>query len=215
MPNDTSKKTGAPKDLSVTPVDGWKIPSRQGPVDLVEDAGFVTELPSGNVVKMKRSLDLGLMLASGRIPNPLAGVVQTMIDDKATVWPKDAAADSQLNQQLLDTVRETTIACVIEPPFAGPEPRNKVRGGDGNMISETAEEYQERINAWVCPEGFINIFYVDLTDQMFIFSVAQGAAADLARFREEQKLAVADVLAGEGVLKPTKRTGGAAPRKKK
>ncbi len=206
MPNDTSKQ--------VTSVTDWKKPSHIGANNESMDEGFIIDLPTGNRVKLRRSLNMGLMLASGRIPNPLAGVVQRMIDQRSTAWPKEADEDVQIQQQMVEMLKETAVAVVIDPPFAGPEARSKVRSETGGFIKETAEEYQARLEAWVCPEGHISIFDVDFEDQAYIFAVAQGEAADLARFREQSLGIVADVPKGQGVRKPTKRTGGTQPRKK-
>lgn len=213
MPND--RPSGAKKNLAVTtPVTEWKKPVRSEILDEVD--GFITELPSGNRIKMARSMDMPTMLASGRIPNPLAGVVQRMIDNRdRTGLPLDAKTDPKIQMQLLGVIQETVIACVIEPPIAGPPGRGRMKNEQGDFIEEDADAYHERINQWECPDGHVSIFDVSMEDQAYIFAVAQGAAADLAQFRQVSKRSVADVSGVEGVRKPTKRTGGSGSKKKK
>jgi hypothetical protein len=208
----TKKTAGKPPVLEPTPVDQWIRPTAGAPsTESAVVEGFITDLPSGNRVMMARNMDMTSMLAAGRIPNPLAGVVQKMIDDRSVEFPQEA--NPQINQQLLALVADTVISCVISPPIAGPPARGKAKDNIGKFIPESAEEYHQRIQEWECPEGFLSIFDIDTEDQMFIFAVAQGAAADVATFRKQSKFALADVPDGEGVRKPTKRTAGNRSKK--
>lgn len=227
MPNDrptkgATKKAPAKKKAAARPnlnkttsVTEWKKPGTTATL-LPQMEGFITDLPSGNRVKMARTLDMTTMLAQGKIPNPLAGVVQRMIDNRSLKLPDSASQDVQMQQQILAMVQETTIACVIEPPIAGPPSRGRMKDPTtGDFIPEDPDEYHERINQWECPEGHISVFDVSVEDQAYIFAVAQGAAADLAQFREFAVGSLAHVSGVEGVRKPTKRTGGSGSKKKR
>lgn len=212
----TPKKANNPKNLKPTSASEWKKSDTLYESDILLEEGFVTELPSGNVVRMTRRLDMTAMLTDGKIPNPLAGVVQKMIDERDPLGlVKNGNDDPRVSQQLLDLVNQIVIENVIEPPMAGPEPRGKVKDeATGKFIPESAEEYQDRLLNWQCPEGHVAVFQLTLEDRFYIFSVAQGAAADLARFRSESKRVMGNVSKSEGVRKQTKRTGGSGSKKK-
>lgn len=230
MPTDQPLGAGiADQQAPATRIEDWKRPSEAVPA--AED-GFYADLPSGNRVFMTRTLDMPILLRTGRIPNPLAGIVQKMIDTRSTAFPKEAA-EPEVIMQLLDLLNETAVRCIIEPPFDAPAKRQK---------GETAEEVTARLEDWLpaftkhgleqhrealeadpnhdakplcgCQRK-ISVWDLTMEDRFFIFAVAQGAAADLASFREQQASHVADLQAGEGVRKPTKRTGGTRPKKKK
>lgn len=88
-----------PKNLQVTPVEAW------GKQQTSTEEGFVTELPSGNVVRMTRTLDLAEMLSTGRIPNPLAAIVQDMMAKGTEVFPP--TDDMKTIEQLMDLLNAT------------------------------------------------------------------------------------------------------------
>lgn len=229
MPTDPALGAGlADQKLVPTSPSAWK---RTGQEPVPEEDGFIAELPSGNVVRMTRTLDMPILLKTGKIPNPLAGIVQNMIDTRSTVFPVDQT-DQKVLMQLLDLLNETAVRAIIEPPFDMPAKRQK---------GESAEKYMERLEDWqpeftelgrqqhakaikedpdhaegpcFC-ERKISAWDMTMEDRFFVFAVAQGAAADLASFREEQERALAVLQAGEGVRKPTKRTGGTRSKKKK
>lgn len=221
-------------DQSQTPtsISSWK----KGPAipKPTRAEGFIVDLPSENVVLMTRTMDMPILLKTGKIPNPLAGIVQRMIDTRNPEYPQEAM-DTEVMMQLLDLMHETIVRCVLEPPFDMPAPR--VRSGKD---IETAEDYQQRLSEWTpdftedgerehitlmdsdpeheksCEcERKISVWDMYMDDRLYIFAVAQGAAADLASFRKEQERNVADLQAGERVRVPTKRTGGSRSKKSK
>jgi hypothetical protein len=211
MPTDQAEEAVAQEELVPTSVEGWA----KKPVAAVsKEEGFITPLPSGNVVRMRRSLDLVVQLQSGQIPNPLAGIVRKMIDTGNPNFPMDAA-DSNTMLQFLDLMNETAVHCIISPPFAMPPKRGYGENGRKLPKPETAEEYQARLEKWVCPEGHISVWDMEMEDRLFVFAVAQGAAANLATFREQSERTLAALQAGEGVREPAKRTGGTRPKKKR
>lgn len=231
MPNDRPLGEGlADQNLTPTAPSAWKKATDVTAPE-AEAEGFIAELPSGNVVKMTRTLDMPILLKTGRIPNPLAGIVQKMMDTRSAQFPQEAS-DPAVLMQLLDLLNETAVRAIISPPFDAPAKREK---------GETAEAYQERLEGWqpsftdvgqkqhlasikededhgngpcFC-ERKVSVWDMTMDDRFFVFAVAQGAAADLASFREQQSSLVAGLQAGSGVRKPTKRTGGARPKKKK
>lgn len=211
----------ADQTLKPTPVSAWK---KQDYEPVVEDEGFIAELPSGNVVRMTRTMDMAVLLKTGQIPNPLAGIVQTMIDQRTTDFPASMADDMAALTQLLDLMNETAVRVILEPPFDMPEKRKK---------NETGEQYQARLEVWkpdftdegkkqhklhsetdecTC-ERKISAWDLTPEDRQYIFAVAQGAAADLARFREEQERVMASLQTRKPVPKPTKRTSRAKSKK--
>lgn len=165
---DLVEKARNPDNLQVTPVEAW------GRNTTSVEEGFVAKLPSGNVVRMTRTLDLAELLSTGRIPNPLAGIVQSMMEKGETSFPE--TNDMKTIEQLMDLLNTTFCRAVLEPRFSMPSVRKH---------NEKVDDYYERINAWEAPERTVPIFDVLLQDKMFVFAVAQGAAADLALFREQ------------------------------
>ena len=171
-----------PKDLQVTPASEWG--KKSAPVE----EGFVTELPSGNVVRMTRTLDLPSLLATGQIPNPLAGIVKQMMEDGQAVPP--ATNDMNVIVQMMDMFNSQFVKSVLEPQFDMPAVRKH---------NESDEAYQKRLSEWEPEEGKISVFDVQLMDKMFVFAVGQGAPADLALFREQQSATFQLLQAGEGM----------------
>lgn len=215
MPQTPKKKTAEPKldnekvlgaglaDQTLTPtsVDAWKKP-----LDFVvpQDAeGFIVELPSGNVIRMTRTMDMAQLLKTGKIPNPLAGIVQQMMDNHTPIFPKNITEGDAI-MQLLDLMNEMAVRCIMEPPFDMPEVRKK---------GEDADAYQDRLAAWQPAEGKISVWDLTPEDRQFIFAISQGAAADLATFREESDAAMEAFQASLRVPKPSKRTGGTRSKK--
>lgn len=171
-------------------------PGEWGKKQVAEEEGFITELPSGNVIRMRRTMNMLTLLRQGRIPNPLASIVQKMIDTREINF-NQVDADGKMAIQLLDMLDEGWLSAVIEPTFDGPEPRKP---------NESAEDFTERLNQWRPKEGAISVFDVDVQDKMYVFAVAQGAAADIARFREEQSAALESLEDVAEPPKPSKRT---------
>lgn len=191
----------ADQTLKPTSVSDWRRP-----VDSVLEAdreGFIVELPSGNVIRMTRTMDMATLLKTGKIPNPLAGIVQSMIDNHTPIFPKTIKEGDAI-MQLLDLMNEMAVRCIMEPPFDMPEARQK---------NETAEQYQDRLSTWEPAEGKISVWDLTPEDRQYIFAISQGAAADLASFREESDAAMEAFQASLRVPKPSKRTGGAKSKK--
>jgi hypothetical protein len=184
------------EDLQVTSAAEWgknKSVSAEG--------SFVVEVPTGNVVRVRRTMDMMALLRAGRIPNPLAGIVQKMIDSgspnlgKALAESQQDVNGAKASQQLLELLDQTWMRAVIEPEFDAPAAQGQLVDETGKKIkpNETFQEYMDRLALWQPAEGKISVLDVDLNDKYYVFSVAQGGATDLARFRAEQD-AVVDSL---------------------
>ena len=187
------------QNLKPTAVSDWgKAPST--------DPGFIVTLPSGSVVRARRTLDLPVLLKAGKIPNPLATIVGEMIEKRQVNFPQEAANDPRAVQQLYELLDQTWMRAVLEPAFAAPEERKE---------GETWEQYTDRVREWDVPRDedgnplAISIFSVELTDKFYIFSIAQGAAVDLARFHSESAAMLGPVADGEGSPLSPVGTGGA------
>lgn len=146
-----------------------------------EPEGFLVKCPSGLVVKMRRTLDLFVLLKTGRIPNPLGSMVQSMMDKGAVDMGELSSVSGAAMQQFLAMMDDCVVKAVISPKIV-------LVSGDQEM-----------------PEDALDITEVDPDDRMFIYSVAQGGAADLAKFRDEQNAVMASLPDGQGVPKPAKR----------
>lgn len=175
-------------ELVVTPLDQWKG---------VAVEGNVIPLPSGNNVRVKRTMDLLDLLKQGRIPNPLGAMVQKMVSgEQKEIMPTDLSPDAVVDMMKL--VDETVVRCVTQPKVqAPPDPE------DG----EEADAYRARVNAWTPDEGCAPLSFFTIEDRMYIFVYAQGFAGDLATFREETSTAMARLSDGKPVPAKTKRTG--------
>jgi hypothetical protein len=58
------------QDKTPTPADQWASPRKQG---------FIVELPSGNILRMRRIMNIVQAVKDGTIPNPLGDIVQRQI----------------------------------------------------------------------------------------------------------------------------------------
>jgi hypothetical protein len=126
------------------------------------------------------------MLKSGRIPNPLAGVIQNMIGSGRTDVP-DEMSDPVVFDQMMDMVDAAVCTSMVEPKAIRPP----VKGRNANTsiaFAETDEAFQGRWDryedALADPEAnTISTEWIALEDKIFIFFFSQGGAADLATFR--------------------------------
>jgi hypothetical protein len=141
--------------------------------------GLVIDLPSGKTVRCKRTMDMLTLLKAGKIPNPLAGVMQSMIDRGQTM-PSMEDLDPGSIIEMLKMIDETVVDAVTEPKFIAPPQPTEEEDGD---------TYKARLKVWGSEmhEGRVPLTKLSLEDRMFIFAFAQGFAADLKTFREQQE----------------------------
>jgi hypothetical protein len=170
-------------DSKITPVNSW------GRADV---AGFVIELPSGNYAKVKRTLNLRLLLKAGKIPNPIAAMVQEMLDKKLPKLPSIDPTDVDTQMAMLDFI--DSQMCEV---FVSPVVQMCPAGWD-----------VDKQGIWKPQDGFLDVAHLSLEDKMYVFAYAQGAALDVAQFRETAHQAVATAQHGSGVDDATVGTAG-------
>lgn len=184
------------QDLEVTPPDSWQSPRRQG---------FPVLLPSGNVARVRRTMDLLTLAKSGSIPNPLGSIVQKMIDEGRPTFGLGELEGDALTQAF-DLIDTTVVNAMVEPRVALPPEKDE-------------EEKVINPELWQAPPGMISIMDLSMEDRLFIVQVAHGGTTDLNSFRVQQAGVVQAVAPGKGTatkakrVAPTKRTGGTSKRK--
>lgn len=198
MPTDDLVHEYDDQTLSPTPVEAW---GSAAPLD----PGFVATLPSGNIVRMRRTLDLPVLLKTGKIPNPLAPIIQRMMDEQLTEFPPEAN-NRQVMEQLLELLDATVVECFIEPKVSRPLPK-----GEDPKIGpkETDEQFNARMQNWSPEPGTLSIFQIEPLDKMYVWQIAQGAAASLARFLSSTASSVGDLQDGPHVPGKAVGTDGA------
>lgn len=199
MPSDTDSAA------QVTTGSTWKGAGKEGQI---------IELPSGNHLRVRRTMDLLHLLKAGRIPSPLKGIVQKMVDRGGGV-PEMTDMDGDQIAAMLRLVDDTVLRAVTEPRvLAAPEPG---KNADGTPIElpegqdeESSEDYQIRVQEWLAQDHgeAVLLPWIELEDRMFIFVFSQGFAADLATFRSEQAAGMAALSDGTAVSVPSVEPGG-------
>lgn len=172
--------------MQPTPADQWNSPRKQG---------FHVKLPSGNVCRVKRTMDFLEMARKGEMPNPLAAIVIKMVESGEPIADlQKLPPESQL--QMLVFIDEQVCRMMVEPRCMIPPEKDD----EGNDV--IAEFWQPPV------AGCISILDLTQEDRLFLFNVSQGGPTDLASFRSMQEGLVEAVGSRKGVPKPTKRTGG-------
>jgi hypothetical protein len=178
-------------NLVVTPASSWQT---------VE--GFPVKLPSGNVARMKRTMDIITMVKSGRIPNPLAKIVLDAIRTKGTFGFDMENMEPEAVPQLFGLIDDVAIGCMLEPRVERPY----------TAKDETPEEVQKE-NDWRPSPGAISLKQLDEIDKMFLFRVAMGGTTDLESFRSAMESSMATSQDGQVVQQPAKRPARTAKGK--
>lgn len=160
------------------PVVGAPNPTSASAWRSARKAGFIVILPSGNTARVRRTLDLFERLKKNSIPNPLAGIVQEMIQGKQAAVDI-SKLDEETTAQMLQLMDDTVVKMFIDPKVVS--------------IPEDADI------SWEPPEGCISTADINLEDKVFLFGVAQGAVADAEQFRRQSEAAMADLQDGSGV----------------
>ena len=128
------------------------------------------------------------MLKDGRIPNPLATIINEMVAKKGQANIRaDEMAPAEL-YEMLKLVDDVVSRAVLEPLVAvAPQ----------KYLLEPDEDGSPKLNPerleWVCPEGHLPTDEITWEDRLFIFGVALGGATDLETFRAQQASAMAVV----------------------
>jgi len=168
------------QNLEPTSAEEWKSPRKQG---------FLIMLPSGNVMRMRRTMNIVKAVKAGTIPNPLGQIVRNQIGGgmpllRMADLPEDAMV------QTLDLIDQSVLLAAVEPKVEIPP-----EDADPEFWSPETP-------------GTISIMDLSLVDKLFITQVAQGGTTNLDRFREEQKIVVGSAPSGRKVERAPKPTGG-------
>lgn len=169
----------------VTPASQWRTQTKEG---------FVTELPSGNFARIRRTMDLFDLLKNGQIPNPLAARIKDMLNSKGGGLPDLSQGEGDQGEavtQMMDLVARQCVATFVEP-------RVEVKPDDWDPEAIDPDT-KEKKGEWEPSEGAISIDDLTIQDRMFVFAFAQGMALDLSAFRGQPAAPVAPVTHGEGV----------------
>lgn len=219
MPSDTDTKILTEADI--TSAEEWANPAP-------DNEGFIVELPSGKVVRARRTMNMMDMIQKGQIPNPLREIVMSVIAEgdagpanlaghlqqySNDLAGKDDEEKKEANRRLMVQFQDmiNTVVCdtVLQPPLDMPPAMGEVTDDAGNVVdpNESTDAYFERLIPWEPERGSVSIFKVDLEDRMFLFTMSQGGVADAKRFREGQAAAVEALAHGEGVGRAAQHLG--------
>lgn len=180
-------------NLIPTPASAWQSKTAAGQTEDVP-------LPSGNVAKLRRP-GMEAFITAGIIPNSLLEIITKEMEKAKRAKPDEAVpemdeasvealfSDPTKLTDVMTLVDRILVYCVIEP-----------------KVKPTPGEDEPRLENVLYPD------MVDMDDKFFVFSYAVGGTRDLERFRGEFAASVDDVRPRKAVVKPTKRTGGAAKR---
>ncbi len=172
-------------NLAPTPAESWNGPRVQG---------FLVELPSGNICRVKRLMDMKELAIAGKIPNPLGQTVMRMISEGEPALDLQQITPAEQVQAIL-FMDSQVCRMMIEPRCMIP-PEKDDEGND--VIAEL----------WKPPAGCISILDLTQEDRLFLFNVSNGGVTDLATFRRVQNGLVEVASSRPRVPRPTKRTGG-------
>jgi hypothetical protein len=179
MPDESQLFTAAPPTPAVTPADRW-IGSKY--------AGMPVTLPSGNVARLRRTFSMIKAIEKNAVPNPLKRIVNDAIKRAGEgPWSVDFSEVSEEEvANFIDLINEEVLTIFVEPQL---------------VVKPSDEELKEQgidPDEWHPPEGCLDRADVSFQDRSFAYSFAQGAAADLTRFRDSEA-DVASAQHGQGV----------------
>lgn len=190
----TTKRTTPPKDGGVVSREQITSAASWAKQDI---DGLVTELPSGKIVLLVRKLDLPIMLRTGRIPNPLSGIIHASMSSGKGELPIDQFNDPIVFEQMMNMVDASVSSAMVEPKAIRPPVKGE-RPSTSLAFSESDEDFQKRWDEYEAvladiEANTISTDWIALEDKIFIFYFAQGGAADLATFRESAGNAMAAI----------------------
>jgi len=172
-----SKGTKIKAVAKITSAQEWKKPKSM-PLDL----------PSGNTALVKNP-GMRAFLEADLLPNSLMPLVTEALE-RGKPPSREAlqgkVQDLDMVQQMLQSIDDITIYCVVEPP---------VRSDRWTTHDEVPKGYQigEKIPDTLRDEDLLYIDEVDDQDKMYIFNWAVGGTRDLERFREEYEESLAAI----------------------
>ena len=188
-------------DPNVTPPDQWNGGRFSGQIVL---------LPSGNRVRLRRTLSLMDAMKSGTLPNPLTKLIEDSLKFATRGTPTTEAEakeqeqealksfmdmDQEGQMQLFELIDNECVQIFMSPKLVIPP-----------KTDENGDPVDARL--WK-PENPDEMSIVDVSwdDRIYAYNWAQGAPMDLARFRKTTA-AMADVAHEFAVSHETQRATG-------
>jgi len=177
-----------------TPASQWK-----GKVDV---EGTPLDLPSENTA-LVRQIDPTAFLSSGLIPDPLRPMVQTAINSKQGLRPRDTKKmmdDPKLLGAAMELMDRTICYVIVEPEIVMP-PTCTECGEYANVEkhSRQSSKFEHRYSEGKRDPEVLYADQVDLLDKQFVFQYAMTGTMELQPFREELDAVVGDLQAQQGV----------------
>jgi hypothetical protein len=141
-------------------------------------SGVLVPLPSGNAARIRRTFDLIELLKAGKLPNPLATIIEEKIrSDEPTVEFDLATLPEQAAVQMANLIDEQIFFIFVDPVVV-PVPE----GENPATWSPDPADYDGK--------NVVSIADIDYLDRMFAFGFAQGGVGEVAPFLERQSQGV-------------------------
>jgi hypothetical protein len=189
---------GQKTNSGVTPASEWQVTTYEG--ELVE-------LPSGRVVRLRKTYGLIEMMRTGAIPNPLRGHVDKMLSNSTggAVNLSSDDLDQESTVQLVDMMTSQMPEIFIEPrvvipPSSQEEIDAQIERGEQVPSTNALTWQPPRHNE---ADQVINVYWIPTDDLVHAFAFGQGAVKALATFRDGAT-DVADVVHEPEVPLPSK-----------
>jgi hypothetical protein len=177
-----------------TPASQWK--------GKVQVEGAPLPLPSENTA-LVRQITPQAFLSSGLIPDPLRPIIQTAINSKQGLRPRDTKKmmdDPKLLGSAMELMDRTICYVVIEPEIVMP-PKCTECGEYANTEEHNRQsgKYTHRYNEGKRDPELLYADQVDLMDKQFVFQYAMGGVKELEPFRSELDATVGGLQDQQGV----------------
>lgn len=168
----TPRKKASPAPKRPTTPQQWKKATAE-PV----------ELPSGNYMRVRR-MGMQALIATGKVPNSLLGIVQSAIDKGTGMEGVDAKMEEMINDQaklkeMADFMDNLVVLVSLEPKVH-PSPQDEADRRDDTLYADE----------------------LDTEDKSFIFALVTGGTSSLEKFREESQANVAALSGRSNVELP-------------
>lgn len=159
------------------------------------------ELPSGNVVLLKRIGPDGLLEKLGEVPNFLAGELEDIIREKRNMKPaeiKKLAEKPEDLQRVLEFMDAMVCDAVLQPHVEFPLCQHPV---NGIPCERRRSQHTDRDHSYVHPVDDEMLFAdeLDLDDKVYIVQWCIAGVNELSSFRTEYQNVVASVANVEDV----------------
>lgn len=170
-----------PEPRQASPVGNWKKRTKE-PI----------ELPSGEFMRIRR-MSMSTLMATGKIPNSLIGVIKKSLDKgvaKGAAEAQDEMGDllsqPKVMQEMGTFLDDLIVLISLEP-----------------KVMPTPKKESDRL------EDVLYADEVDEDDKSYLFGIVSGGPADLAKFREATAANVAALSGLSDLELPAERTAEA------